>query len=54
MSEPNADMRKAWDGLDGDIWAAAADQYETRGAGLSMAMKKSPLVARCRSPVLAR
>ena len=33
MSKPNADMRKAWDGLDGDIWAAAADQYETRGAG---------------------
>jgi len=33
MSEPNADMRRAWDGLDGDIWAAAADQYETRGAG---------------------
>jgi SAM-dependent methyltransferase len=33
MSEPNAGMRKAWDGLDGDIWAAAADQYETRGAG---------------------
>jgi SAM-dependent methyltransferase len=33
MSEPNAEMRKAWDGLDGDIWAASADQYETRGAG---------------------
>jgi SAM-dependent methyltransferase len=33
MSEPNADMRKAWDGLDGDIWAASADQYEARGAG---------------------
>src|ERR671928_138596 len=33
MSEPNADMRKAWDGLDGYIWAASADQYETRGAG---------------------
>jgi SAM-dependent methyltransferase len=32
MSEPNADMRKAWDGLDGDIWAASADQYEARGA----------------------
>jgi len=26
-------MRKAWDGLDGDIWAASADQYEIRGAG---------------------
>jgi len=33
MSEPNADMRKAWDGPDGDIWAASADQYEIRGAG---------------------
>ena len=33
MSKPNADMRKAWDGLDGDIWAASADQYEIRGAG---------------------
>jgi SAM-dependent methyltransferase len=33
MSEANADMRKAWDGQDGDIWAASADQYETRGAG---------------------
>jgi SAM-dependent methyltransferase len=33
MSEPNADMRKAWDGVDGDIWAASADQYEARGAG---------------------
>lgn len=33
MSEPNADMRKAWDGPDGDIWAASAHQYETRGAG---------------------
>jgi SAM-dependent methyltransferase len=33
MSEPNADMRKAWDGPDGDIWAASADRYETRGAG---------------------
>jgi len=33
MSEPNADMRAAWDGPDGDIWAAAADQYEVRGAG---------------------
>ena len=33
MSEPNAEMRKAWDGPDGDIWAASADQYETRGAG---------------------
>jgi SAM-dependent methyltransferase len=32
MSEPNAEMRKAWDGPDGDIWAASADQYETRGA----------------------
>src|SRR4051794_2990701 len=32
MSEPNANMRKAWDGADGDIWAASADQYETRGA----------------------
>lgn len=26
-------MRKAWDGPDGDIWAASADQYEIRGAG---------------------
>ena len=26
-------MRAAWDGPDGDIWAASADQYETRGAG---------------------
>ena len=26
-------MRKAWDGSDGDIWAASADQYEIRGAG---------------------
>ena len=33
MSGPNAEMRKAWDGPDGDIWAASADQYETRGAG---------------------
>ena len=33
MSEPNAQMRQAWDGPDGDIWAASADQYETRGAG---------------------
>jgi SAM-dependent methyltransferase len=33
MSEPNAGMRKAWDGPDGDIWAASADQYEARGAG---------------------
>ena len=33
MSEPNAEMRKAWDGPDGDIWAASADQYEIRGAG---------------------
>ena len=33
MSEPNAEMRKAWDGPDGDIWAASADQYEARGAG---------------------
>jgi SAM-dependent methyltransferase len=33
MSEPNAGMRKAWDGPDGDIWAASADQYEVRGAG---------------------
>jgi SAM-dependent methyltransferase len=33
MSEPNAQMRKAWDGPDGDIWAASADQYENRGAG---------------------
>jgi SAM-dependent methyltransferase len=33
MSDPNADMRKAWDGPDGDIWAASADQYEIRGAG---------------------
>ena len=33
MSEPNADMRKAWDGPDGVIWAAFADQYESRGAG---------------------
>jgi SAM-dependent methyltransferase len=32
MAEPNADMRKAWDGRDGDIWAASADQYEIRGA----------------------
>ena len=33
MPEPNVAMRKAWDGPDGDIWAASADQYETRGAG---------------------
>jgi SAM-dependent methyltransferase len=33
MSQPNADMRKAWDGTDGDIWAASADQYEARAAG---------------------
>jgi SAM-dependent methyltransferase len=33
MSEPNAGMRKAWDGADGEIWAASADKYETRGAG---------------------
>src|SRR3954470_17219721 len=33
VSEPNAAMRKAWDGPDGDIWAASADQYEIRGAG---------------------
>jgi SAM-dependent methyltransferase len=33
MSEPNAEMRKAWDGPDGDIWAGSADQYEARGAG---------------------
>ena len=33
MGEANAEMRKAWDGPDGDIWAASADQYETRGAG---------------------
>jgi SAM-dependent methyltransferase len=33
MAEPNANMRRAWDGPDGDIWAASADQYETRGAG---------------------
>jgi len=32
MSEPNAGMRKAWDGPDGDIWAASADRYENRGA----------------------
>ena len=33
MSDPNADMRRAWDGPDGDIWAASAEQYESRGAG---------------------
>ncbi len=33
MADPNVDMRRAWDGLDGDIWAASADQYEARGAG---------------------
>jgi SAM-dependent methyltransferase len=33
MSEPNAGMRKAWDGADGDIWVTFADQYEIRGAG---------------------
>jgi len=33
VSDPNADMRRAWDGPDGDIWAASAEQYESRGAG---------------------
>ena len=33
MSEPNADMRRAWDGPEGENWAASADKYESSGAG---------------------
>jgi len=33
VSEPNADMRRAWDGPEGENWAASADKYESSGAG---------------------
>ena len=45
MSEPNADMRKAWDGRDGDIWAASADQYEIRGAGHRRLLLQAAVIA---------
>ena len=45
MSEPNADMRRAWDGLDGDIWAASADQYEARGAGHRRLLLRAAAIA---------
>jgi SAM-dependent methyltransferase len=45
MSEPNADMRAAWDGPDGDIWAASADQYETRGAGHRRLLLRAAAIA---------
>jgi SAM-dependent methyltransferase len=44
MSEPNAGMRKAWDGPDGDIWAASADQYEIRGAGYRRSMLQAAAI----------
>jgi SAM-dependent methyltransferase len=45
MSEPNADMRMAWDGPVGDIWAASADLYETRGAGHRRVLLQAAAVA---------
>jgi SAM-dependent methyltransferase len=45
MLEPNADMRKAWDGPDGDIWAASADQYEIRGAGHRRLLLRAAAIA---------
>jgi len=45
MSEPNAGMRKAWDGPDGDIWAASADQYEARGAGHRRLLLRAAAIA---------
>jgi SAM-dependent methyltransferase len=45
MPEPNADMRKAWDGPDGDIWAASADQYEIRGAGHRRLLLRAAAIA---------
>ncbi len=45
MSEPNAEMRKAWDGPDGDIWVASADQYETRGAGHRRLLLRAAAIA---------